>query len=141
MCVAFSGTRNIEYRQPTKYLEDPYAVRSSKLIYLNGGFKLGVNLFRGVRLEQEGQQLHPEADRGGGRPGHSGARRVVGRLPGAPSQLRVGLRRGDRRVLGVGGLDVRTGVGRAWGAADAHASCVARLRRCERSLRGRTLEL
>jgi outer membrane protein assembly factor BamA len=44
-------TRNIEYRQPTKYLEDPYAVRSSKLIYLNGGFKLGVNLFRGVRLD------------------------------------------------------------------------------------------
>jgi outer membrane protein assembly factor BamA len=44
-------THNIEYAQPTKYLEDPIAVRSSKMIYLNGGFKLGINIMRGVKLD------------------------------------------------------------------------------------------
>ena len=44
-------TKNIEYAQPTKYLEDPIAVRSSRMIYLNGGFKLGINLLRGVKLD------------------------------------------------------------------------------------------
>lgn len=44
-------THNIEYAQPTGYTGDPIAVRTSKMIYLNGGFKLGVNLFRGVRLD------------------------------------------------------------------------------------------
>jgi outer membrane protein insertion porin family len=44
-------TRNIEYAVPTSYTGDTIAVRESKLVYLNGGFKLGVEPFRGIRLD------------------------------------------------------------------------------------------
>jgi outer membrane protein assembly factor BamA len=45
------SARNIEYAAPTSYLEDPIAVRESRIRYLNGGFKLGVELFRGIKLD------------------------------------------------------------------------------------------
>ena len=46
-----ASSRNIEYAPPTSYLQDPIAVRESRIRYLNGGFKLGVELFRGVKLD------------------------------------------------------------------------------------------
>ncbi len=44
-------TRNIEYAAPTAYLQDPIAVRESRMIYLNGGLKLGVEPIRGYKLD------------------------------------------------------------------------------------------
>lgn len=45
------SSRNIEYAAPTKYLASPDPVRESRIHYLNGGFKLGIELFRGFRIE------------------------------------------------------------------------------------------
>ena len=45
------SARNIEYRTPTKYIDNPEPVRESRMHYLNGGFKLGVELFRGLRID------------------------------------------------------------------------------------------
>lgn len=44
-------SRNIEYAAPTSWLSNPEPVRESRINYLNAGIKLGVELFRGVRLE------------------------------------------------------------------------------------------
>lgn len=43
--------RNIEYASPTKYIDDPPAIRKSYINYLNGGARFGVNLFRGLALD------------------------------------------------------------------------------------------
>lgn len=44
--------RNIEYAAPTKYIgQDADRVRESRIHYLNGGFKLGMGLFGGARIE------------------------------------------------------------------------------------------
>jgi outer membrane protein assembly factor BamA len=44
--------RVIEYEAPTSMHSDVQPVRESKLMYLNGGFKLGVTLFRSLTLAQ-----------------------------------------------------------------------------------------
>ena len=43
--------RVIEYQPARSYTADPAAVRQSRMNYLNGGIKLGVELFRGVKLD------------------------------------------------------------------------------------------
>lgn len=45
------SARNIEYASPVKFLDYPKRVRESRIHYYNAGFKLGIGLFRGVRLE------------------------------------------------------------------------------------------
>jgi outer membrane protein insertion porin family len=45
------SSRNIEYAAATKYISNPEPVRESRIHYLNGGLKLGVELFRGVRID------------------------------------------------------------------------------------------
>ncbi len=50
--------RNIEYAAPTGYLQDPIAVRESRMIYLNGGFKLGVEPIRGYKLDARIRAAH-----------------------------------------------------------------------------------
>jgi outer membrane protein insertion porin family len=44
-------SRVIEYEPPHAYTDNPIEVRQSRLNYLNGGFKLGVNLFWGLQLD------------------------------------------------------------------------------------------
>jgi outer membrane protein assembly factor BamA len=44
-------SRIIEYAPPTGYTSNPGAVRQSRMNYLNGGLKLGIELFRGVKLD------------------------------------------------------------------------------------------
>ena len=44
--------RVVEYQAPIKMLSDLEPVRESKLLYLNGGAKLGVTLFRSLTLAQ-----------------------------------------------------------------------------------------
>jgi outer membrane protein insertion porin family len=46
-----ADSRNFEYAEPTKYISNPPEIRESRLIYLNGGFKFGFRLFRGVKLD------------------------------------------------------------------------------------------
>jgi len=44
--------RNIEYAAPTKWIEKKARpIRESRIHYLNGGFKLGMGLFGGARIE------------------------------------------------------------------------------------------
>jgi outer membrane protein insertion porin family len=45
------SARVIEYGPPGHYVSDPGAVRQSRLNYLNAGFKLGVDLFWGFKLD------------------------------------------------------------------------------------------
>jgi outer membrane protein assembly factor BamA len=47
------SSRNIEYAAPTGYLDGaaPRAVRESRINYLNGGVKLGIELFRGFKID------------------------------------------------------------------------------------------
>jgi outer membrane protein assembly factor BamA len=47
------SARNIEYASPAGYLAgaEPKAVRESRMNYLNGGVKLGIELFRGFKLD------------------------------------------------------------------------------------------
>ncbi|MBX3162123.1 MAG: BamA/TamA family outer membrane protein [Deltaproteobacteria bacterium] len=45
------SSRNIEYASPTKYLDDPVAVRQSRIHYFNIGGKLGIELYRGLKLD------------------------------------------------------------------------------------------
>jgi hypothetical protein len=47
------SARNIEYAAPTGYLDGarPHAVRESRMNYLNGGAKLGVELVRGFKID------------------------------------------------------------------------------------------
>jgi len=44
-------SRIIEYATPSKYLESPLAVRESRMNYLNGGVRLGVEPIRGWRID------------------------------------------------------------------------------------------
>ena len=44
-------SRVIEYAPPKNYTDDPQAVRQTRMNYLNGGFKLGVELFHGLKLD------------------------------------------------------------------------------------------
>lgn len=46
-----ASSRYFEYQSATKYLSDPHAVRESRLRYLNNGIRLGVDLFRGLKLD------------------------------------------------------------------------------------------
>src|SRR5215813_12651736 len=39
------------YAAPINYISSPRAVRESRLVYLNGGIKVGLDLFRGVRID------------------------------------------------------------------------------------------
>lgn len=47
------SSRNIEYAAPDGYLDgaDAKAVRESRMHYLNGGVKLGIELFRGFKID------------------------------------------------------------------------------------------
>lgn len=45
------SSRNIEYAAPTKYTDDPKPVRESRMNYLNGGARLGIELFRGFKID------------------------------------------------------------------------------------------
>jgi outer membrane protein assembly factor BamA len=51
-------SRNIEYAAPTKYVQDPIGVRESRIIYLNGGLKLGVEPIRGIKLDGRIRAAH-----------------------------------------------------------------------------------
>lgn len=44
-------SRVIEYAPPTGYTSNPAAVRQSRVTYLNAGYKLGIELFRGFKLD------------------------------------------------------------------------------------------
>lgn len=44
-------SRNIEYSPPTKYLDSPIPIRESRMNYLNAGIKLGIELFRGFKID------------------------------------------------------------------------------------------
>jgi outer membrane protein assembly factor BamA len=44
-------SRVIEYEPAHGYLDNPSAIRQSRLNYLNAGFKLGVDLFWGIKLD------------------------------------------------------------------------------------------
>ena len=44
-------SRVIEYSPPTGETDNPGPVRQSRMEYLNGGFKLGVEPFRGIKLD------------------------------------------------------------------------------------------
>src|SRR5262245_9233753 len=44
-------SRVIEYEPANKYLDDPAPVRQSRMNYLNGGFKLGIELFGGLKFD------------------------------------------------------------------------------------------
>ena len=52
------SARNIEYAPPTDYTTLPAAVRQSRMNYLNGGAKLGIELFRGVKLDARLRGAH-----------------------------------------------------------------------------------
>jgi outer membrane protein insertion porin family len=47
------SARNIEYAAPTDYIDGatPKAVRESRIHYLNGGVRLGIELFRGFKID------------------------------------------------------------------------------------------
>jgi outer membrane protein insertion porin family len=54
------SARNIEYAAPNRYLDitdvgvagsNPVAIRESRIHYLNGGLKLGIELFRGLKVD------------------------------------------------------------------------------------------
>ncbi|HEY0191954.1 MAG TPA: BamA/TamA family outer membrane protein, partial [Kofleriaceae bacterium] len=51
-------SRVIEYAAPTSYTNTPDAVRQSRMNYLNVGFKLGVELFRGLKLDARLRGAH-----------------------------------------------------------------------------------
>jgi outer membrane protein insertion porin family len=51
-------SRVIEYAPPTKYLQNPVALRRSYLNYLNAGIRLGVEPWRGVRLDTRLRGAH-----------------------------------------------------------------------------------
>ena len=51
-------SRVIEYAPPQKYLSNPLAVRRSYLDYLNAGIRLGIEPWRGVRLDTRLRGAH-----------------------------------------------------------------------------------
>jgi len=52
------SSRVIEYAAPTKWIEDPIAVRQSRMNYLDGGVKLGYEFFRGIKLDTRIRAAH-----------------------------------------------------------------------------------
>ncbi|MBA3538603.1 MAG: BamA/TamA family outer membrane protein [Deltaproteobacteria bacterium] len=42
--------RNFEYESATKWLASPRPLRESRMLYLNNGARLGVDIYRGIRL-------------------------------------------------------------------------------------------
>jgi outer membrane protein insertion porin family len=50
--------RVIEYAPPASYTDNPGAVRQSRMNYLNGGMKLGIELFRGIKLDARLRGAH-----------------------------------------------------------------------------------
>ena len=44
-------SRVFEYAPPGSYISNPEPVRESRINYLNGGVKLGIELFRGVKID------------------------------------------------------------------------------------------
>src|SRR5262245_42432857 len=50
--------RNIEYAAPTGYLSNPLAVRRSYIDYFNGGFRLGYEFGRGIKLDTRLRAAH-----------------------------------------------------------------------------------
>lgn len=53
-----AAQRNYEYAAPKKYLDNPIQLRESKMIYLNAGARVGVDLFRGVKLQARLRGAH-----------------------------------------------------------------------------------
>ena len=53
-----ADSRNFEYASPTKYIDNPKQVRESRLIYLNGGLRLGVDLPLGIKLDTRLRAAH-----------------------------------------------------------------------------------
>jgi outer membrane protein insertion porin family len=51
-------SRVIEYAPPTGYTNIPEPVRQSRMNYLNGGVKLGIELFRGLKLDARLRGAH-----------------------------------------------------------------------------------
>ena len=51
-------SRVIEYEPPASYLDNPAAARQSRMNYLNAGVKLGVEPFRGVKLDARLRGAH-----------------------------------------------------------------------------------
>jgi outer membrane protein assembly factor BamA len=51
-------SRVIEYQPPTHYLENPLALRKSYMNYLNSGVRLGVEPFRGFKLDTRLRGAH-----------------------------------------------------------------------------------
>jgi outer membrane protein insertion porin family len=51
-------SRVIEYSPPTGYTDPPSPVRQSRMDYLNGGVKLGIELFRGLKLDARLRGAH-----------------------------------------------------------------------------------
>lgn len=49
------SARNIEYANPTSYIvdgpDDVYPVRESRMLYLNGGVRLGIEPIRGIKID------------------------------------------------------------------------------------------
>jgi outer membrane protein assembly factor BamA len=52
------STRNIEYAVPTAYVQDPIAVRESRMHYYNVGAKLGVDILHGLRVDARLRAAH-----------------------------------------------------------------------------------
>lgn len=50
--------RNIEYASPKGYIDNPPAIRKSYINYLNGGLRLGVNLFYGIAFDTRIRAAH-----------------------------------------------------------------------------------
>lgn len=50
--------RNIEYASPRKYIDNPPAIRKSYINYINGGLRLGVNLFHGIAFDTRLRAAH-----------------------------------------------------------------------------------
>jgi outer membrane protein assembly factor BamA len=53
-----ADSRNFEYASPGKYLDNPKQVRESRLIYLNAGLRLGIDLPLGIKLDTRLRGAH-----------------------------------------------------------------------------------
>lgn len=82
--------RNIEYSEPTEYTSDPTPVRQSRLIYLNAGGKLGVEIARGIKLDGRLRGAHVSYRDvvllPGARPQDANADPVTGAIPAPGKQ-------------------------------------------------------
>jgi outer membrane protein assembly factor BamA len=52
------AARNIEYAVPTSYIQDPIAVRESRIFYNSVGLKLGVDIYHGIKLDTRLRAAH-----------------------------------------------------------------------------------